>query len=637
MDLAKRGFRADIQALRGLAVTIVVLYHSGLGIFSGGYLGVDVFFVVSGFLITSIIYRAISDRGFGFAGFYARRVRRLLPAAYVTLTATALGSYFLLTATQFHDFTAQLVGSIFFATNYVLWSQTGYFSPDAAFRPLLHMWSLAIEEQYYLIVPFLFVLLPRRWILPAVAAVTVVSLIACFAAVQRYPSVAFFWLPTRAWELGVGSLAALIANKPTIRLLAVRLLLPALALLVLIPLFPLPTADPGINAVLITLAAAVVILADSRALDAQWSVRGLARIGDVSYSLYLVHWPLFALARVTYLSHDLPVWLAIGLIGAALALAFALYRFVEEPVRRSALGGWRLAGVVLVASAAVLAFGLALGAMRPAGGAARAMLAPVAGLDQPVCFADVARFDGKCAQSSAPEILVWGDSLSAHLTPGIVASTQRPIAQASRGFCGPFADYAVVNTPTARASVQRCLAFNRSVLEYLRATPSIRVVVLTGFYRRSLDPGVTAVGQRGERPATLKETVAAQRETIAAIHALGRRAVTVSPPPVVDYDLGQCWERQVQRLPTLGVNRGCRIERTRVADDQALLDEMMAGFAAAGAPVIALGDGLCRNGQCATIYRGKPLFRDGDHLSRFGAETVGRRMRLGERLWNQAR
>lgn len=151
-----------MQALRGFAVLIVLLYHSGLELIPGGYLGADIFFVVSDYLITDIIRRGVETGSFRFAHFYTRRALRPLPAAYVMLFATTTLGFFVLTGTQYHAFRDQLLGSVFFAANFALWQQTGYFSIDAAFTPLLHMWSLAIEEQYYLVLPVLLVLVPRK-------------------------------------------------------------------------------------------------------------------------------------------------------------------------------------------------------------------------------------------------------------------------------------------------------------------------------------------------------------------------------------------------------------------------------------------------------------------------------------------
>src|SRR5688500_736851 len=156
-------YRTDIQALRGVAVLLVVLQHAKAGFIGAGFLGVDIFFVISGFLITGTIRKAIERGDFSFREFYFRRAKRLLPAAYVTFAFTALLGFFLLDAVEWRDFTRQLAGAVTFTGNFVLWQQTGYFEGAAAFKPLLHVWSLAVEEQYYLLLPAALIMVPQRY------------------------------------------------------------------------------------------------------------------------------------------------------------------------------------------------------------------------------------------------------------------------------------------------------------------------------------------------------------------------------------------------------------------------------------------------------------------------------------------
>lgn len=644
---AGNGQRIDIQALRGIAVSMVVLYHAELGLFRAGYLGVDIFFVVSGFLITGLIERALSRGTFRFADFYARRVRRLLPAAYVVLAATTLAAFVLLTAVQYRDYVAQLIGSLAFSNNLVLWSQTGYFSPDAAFRPLLHMWSLAIEEQYYLLVPLALWMLPRRLTLSGLALATLASLALCLWMVGSRPGAAFFLLPTRAWELGFGSVAAMISHHAWVRAAARVLLLPAVTLIVAIPVFPLPGQSPGINAVLVCTATAVAILAASTRADGWLATRALAKIGDISYSLYLVHWPLFALSRVAYLTNALPLALTLALVAAALALAALLYRFVEQPLRRAPVDGWRLASVAIAASLVVAALGIGLGQVKAGrSGDNITPLLPVAGLPGAACFAEAPRtFNGSCAEPGGPpELMVWGDSFSSHIVPGIAATTDRRIVQASMGHCAPFANYAAVVTANERAFSEGCLAFNASVLDYLKRTPSIRVVVLVGQYYRSLGDISVAAIARGpdgdviDQPLGMARTVAAQAETVRAIRALNLSAVVFAPPPPADFDRGACWARQVERLPTWGRLASCIVDEARIAPVRQRNDALMVAFVRVGkTPVLDPRGALCDERRCQTIDRGVPLYRDTDHFSRAGAVEVGRRMRLGDAAWAAAR
>ena len=639
----KKSFRTDIQALRGVAVLLVVIYHSGVGIFQAGYLGVDMFFVISGFLITGIITRGIVADRFSFAGFYTRRARRVLPAAYAMLTATSVAAYFLLTSTQYEAFFTNLAGSLIFGANFTLWLQTGYFAPDSAFQPLLHMWSLAIEEQYYLLVPIVLVILPRRTWLPALSAATLDSLAACLYLAATKPSIAFFWLPPRAWELGLGSLAALTWEREAVRRIAQWLLWPAVVGLALTPIWPLPGPTPGLGSILICLSAAIIIIARDERAHASAMLRGLAFVGDFSYSLYLVHWPLFALVRATRLSTELDPLLSVGLIAGSFVLAIILYRFVEEPIRQSSLGGRKLVLVSLAVPIAVLALGGALAASKPHILRKSGQEQPVAGLAG--CFSEDERlYKGTCTQSATPEVLLWGDSYSAHLVPGLQATSRHSFAQASKGMCSPLLDYAAVGHPNEVDFAKGCIAYNDSVLAYIRRTPSLKIVILAGQYFRSM-PGASVFALRRlpggnivRAPLGTAPTVAAQQATVARLRSYGLRVITVSTPPPSDFDLGKCWERKAERLPIAGPAADCVLRDDNPQRALEGFEAMMSGFTqSAHVPVVRLDRALCHAGRCDIAQDGKPLFRDNGHLTTWGSLVVGRRVDLGERAWRDAR
>lgn len=196
MNSDRSTLRPDIQALRGYAVLLVVLYHSGFDALRSGFLGVDVFFVISGFLITGLIVRGLDAGTFSIGTFYLRRGKRLLPAAYVTLFVTALAAPFFLIPSQLAQFREQLVGAVSFTANIVLWHQSGYFDQAAVTKPLLHFWSLAVEEQYYFFMPLTLMFVPRRWRFRVVTGLTVASLVYCFFFAA--PSARFYLIFSRA-------------------------------------------------------------------------------------------------------------------------------------------------------------------------------------------------------------------------------------------------------------------------------------------------------------------------------------------------------------------------------------------------------------------------------------------------------
>ena len=263
----EREHRTDIQALRGFAVLVVLFYHARIGSIKGGYLGVDVFFVISGFLITSLIVRSLTDGSFSFYGFYYRRAKRLLPAAYATFFVTAVLAPIFLTEIELKDFWRQLIASVLLVGNFELWQQTGYFEGAAETKPLLHVWSLAVEEQFYLILPAALFFLPRRAWLPGALLVCALSLILCIVSGPVWPSANFYLLPTRAWELAIGAVGALAFISPHAHKFCSYLLFPAIAALLAVHFFPFGGNHPGLDAIIVCISTLVIIIAKSALLE----------------------------------------------------------------------------------------------------------------------------------------------------------------------------------------------------------------------------------------------------------------------------------------------------------------------------------------------------------------------------------
>jgi peptidoglycan/LPS O-acetylase OafA/YrhL len=636
------GFRQDIQALRGLAVLLVILYHAGLGVFPGGYLGVDIFFVVSGFLITGIITRELAAGTFSFRRFYLRRARRLLPAAYTMLALTTAAAAVLLSATQFREYLQQFYGSILFAANVVLWKQTGYFAEAAYMKPLLHMWSLSLEEQYYLVIPLLLAISGRRLWLPLLLLGSLLSLCAALMLVAYKPSVTFFMLPTRFWELGIGSVGALLATHARSRSWAARLLVPALAALLIVPSFPLDLPHPGANALIVCLATLIVILAHSQRLSGNPATKALAVVGDFSYSLYLVHFPIYALTRAMFMSAHLPVPLSVALLILSIVAGYALYRWVEYPGRYISWRPSRLAAGLVSLSALTLLVPVPFLLTKEAPGKYAAALAPNRGIACQTGEGLGLGYDKNCAESDQPRILIWGDSLAAALGPAITASSDLPIAQASLGMCAPILGMSAIQGPNEAGFAGGCIDYTRSIIDYVESAPSVEVVALTGSFLRFLTPGFQMVKADGAAkvivPSDPAVVTSAFVRTIGELRKRGKRVIIVSPPPQARFDLGRCWERTAQRLPNAGPFRHCGLTPQTIAPHQ---DEVFALLEAvserADVPLIRLDRHLCRGGACATMYDGKTIYRDDTHFTDAGSALVGKRLDLGARIWREAR
>jgi peptidoglycan/LPS O-acetylase OafA/YrhL len=389
-------FRPDVEGLRAIAILAVVGYHAGLPFLPGGFVGVDVFFVISGFLITGLLVAEVARTGtVSLSRFWARRARRLLPAATLVIAVTAVASWWLVPAIDHQPVGLDLVASALYVANIrFAFQATDYLTEDAAPSPALHFWSLGVEEQFYVVWPLLVLLvvwlLVRRHrgreLLPAalggsLALLGAASFLLSLRLTDRSQPWAFFSMPTRAWEFAVGGLLAIGAATISRWSPAVRHLVGWAGLAVLVGsvlLLSSETPFPGTAAVWPVLGTAAIIAAGIRPQGADRPLRGvpglmaappMRAIGRVSYSWYLWHWPVLVLAA-SWLG-PLPLWLSVSLALAALLPAAAAYRWIEQPVRHSpvlaadARRSLRL-GAVLSASAA--AFGIVL-AVLPGGGA----------------------------------------------------------------------------------------------------------------------------------------------------------------------------------------------------------------------------------------------------------------------------
>lgn len=335
-------YRADIDGLRALAVGVVVLFHAGLQGFSGGFVGVDVFFVISGFLITKIIHSQVTRGTFTLTDFYARRSKRILPALFAVLAACLVAGWFFYSPREFIALVKQTTSTIMSASNIYYARSGGYFAGPTDFNSLLMTWSLGVEEQFYLVFPWLLMACarwPRLGARRTVVAVSVLSFAAaCFVLAQAPDSPkVFYFLPFRAWELGVGAVLALgplprfrnerVADAVSIGGLA------AIAWSVFA--FDANTVFPGANALFPCLGtAALIVTGDSVLARKVLSARPLVALGSVSYSLYLWHWPILAFARTMANGPLSPEVIAVCLV-LALVLSVASYTWIEQPFRRS--------------------------------------------------------------------------------------------------------------------------------------------------------------------------------------------------------------------------------------------------------------------------------------------------------------
>lgn len=414
-------YRPDIDGLRALAVGGVVIYHSGFGL-SGGFVGVDVFFVISGFLITSLIINDLGLGVFTLRYFWERRIRRIFPPLLVMLGAATLLGHLVMLPEDFQSFGESLLAQMLMAANFHTWKDVGYFSLAADLRPLLHTWSLAVEEQFYFVFPPLFALLwrrTRRVVLVALGFAFSASLALSVFGTARAPSATFYLLPTRAWELLAGALLAtsgLRIHDPRIREVLAWLGLVAIASSMIF--YSKATPFPGLAAAIPVIGAALLILCNGEGSVVAKSLltpRPVVYLGKISYALYLWHWPLLAFGRYVY-DGEPPASIRAALCVTSILLSILSYHLVENPIRRKQ--AFASQKVLFAAAAITTLSGLAIGSfiLLKEGFPKRLP----AGLDTPFIIDERATiYDlkrgslpviGNRNRERAPRFIVWGDS-----------------------------------------------------------------------------------------------------------------------------------------------------------------------------------------------------------------------------------
>jgi peptidoglycan/LPS O-acetylase OafA/YrhL len=637
-------YRPDIDGLRAVAILPVLLYHYKLGPFGGGFVGVDVFFVISGYLITSLIHAEMEQGRFSIAGFYERRVRRIFPALFALLLAATVVAFLVLFPDDFARYAKSLLATAGFGSNFEFWREAGYFDVAAQQKPLLHLWSIAVEEQFYLLFPVILLLARRmKWTVAIVAAIFVVSLGLSIWGVEHAPTATFYLLPARAWELMLGALLALgaipqIENR-VVREAASLIGLALIAIAVFI--YTDATKFPGLAALLPCVGTALIIWSGQDAgVNRALSWQPLVFIGLISYSLYLWHWPLYVFAR-DFLFRDLTLLERCGLIVASFALAtFSLY-FIERPFRRK---DNRVARPVL--------FGGALATMAVTAVCAGVVL-QTDGLPQRLppnvqtilaeetdheprmarCFGLTAQDvrDGKLCRfgdpHATPDFVLWGDSHADAMLPAVRAIALREHRAgwfAGTDSCAPLLGM-------KRPDAWKCFDFNNEIIK-LATQPGIKDVILDARWAKNAegtaygDEGngrIAVYDDRGEAKTTAQNEALffrALSRTVRALTIAHKRVILIESVPEIGWAVPAvlAHDALTHRPLRPGIPWSQNLARQHY---------VLYAFAQMKAcyPDVALvnpQDVLCDKRLCHVALNGRPLYRDEHHLSNFGAMQI---------------
>ena len=357
-------YRAGIDGLRALAVVPVILFHAGFELFSGGFVGVDVFFVISGYLITTILIEDIENKRFSIVNFYERRARRILPALFFVMLVCIPFAWMWMLPDPLENFGQSIVATTLSANNVLLYLTSGYWDLASEFKPLLHTWSLGVEEQYYVVFPLLLLLtwrIGKGIALASIICLSVLSFALSEWLSRENPEAAFFLIHTRAWELFAGSLAAFVVQKQGVQKNNLLALVGLAAIIFSIFFYDDTTPFPSVYALVPVLGVVLLVLyADKETIAAKLlSAKGFVGIGLISYSAYLWHQPLFAFAKI-YQQTEPSYQVNLILIGATFVLSYVSWRYIEKPFRNKSVVTLKVLIVtVVISSLGLLGFGYA--------------------------------------------------------------------------------------------------------------------------------------------------------------------------------------------------------------------------------------------------------------------------------------
>lgn len=621
-------YRPDIDGLRAAAILSVLFFHLDISLIKGGYLGVDVFFVISGFLIAGIIRDEIERGEFSLAGFYERRARRILPALLAVCLACLAGFFFVFLPRDYIELNQSVAAALLFVSNIFFWRKTGYFATDTDEKPLLHTWSLGIEEQFYILLPLLLVFLSRRQaqqsIPVVVAGLAAFSLLAAEMAVRQGNNAAFYLLPFRFWELAVGALLALIRPPPLSVPHADNLLTVAGLLLILFSVLSFSSSSgvPGLAAVFPCLGAVLVLYAGGRATISHrtLTLEPIVWIGKISYSLYLWHWPVLAFANyMTKTPYEGAgrLWILL----ASFALAGLSWKYIETPFRdRKFLSRQKI--FALAGGATGILVLVALGGAMMKGYPSRfspeiLALEAVTGKDQPdfvheTCLPEEGKpFSAVAAECqlgdlSRPEVtaILWGDSHASAFGPVVDALLKehriRAVMEtksACPGFVGTYR-WDTKDFPS-------CLDFNKKVLDAIHRDGRIRTIFFAG--------RLTPVAEKFIGEVEFSKALSSTQKIL---EAQGIRVFFIGPVPEPEFDVPRCLLRQAQFGKTLMPCTPPDVEKIREAHADVLkaLERIEPQTR-----VFYPQRSLCSATRCLITVNGKAAYFDDDHLSRTGA------------------
>lgn len=615
-------YRPEIDGLRAIAVLSVLLFHGGLGL-EGGYVGVDIFFVISGYLITGLIMKDLENGTFSILAFWERRIRRIMPPLVVVVLCSAVAGWWLLLAEDYKELGQSIVAQSLLLSNVFFWRESGYFEQSADLKPLLHTWSLAVEEQFYLLFPLMLVGLKktsRRLHWPLLLTLLAVSFLLSVSWSHSRPEAGFYLLPTRAWELLLGGLLAMapyafnVSRRWLSEGLGVAGLLMILCSLIA---YDTNTPFPGVAALVPCLGSVLVIGCGTRSIAGRMLARPfLVGMGLVSYSLYLWHWPLLVFSKY-WASVPLTLLQRLLLLGAGGVLAVLSWRYVEQPFRRRTVCGTRPTIYAFATGCTAVLLGLGFVVHRTEGIPSRMPAAAQTYADgrfdssfrKEVSLEQAQRgeFVSLGSETGGPVgVLVWGDSHAMALLPVIDALCRE---KSIRGVAAvhyqtpPIVNYESRGPYSLK---EKTPLFSAAVLDFVRARKVPRLI-LTAAWNYHFEEGGLQIRQ-------------GLIDTLTQLKGSGTRVWLMEDVPNLAFDVPRRLAAAVLfggDVETLGL----RLEDHRAASS--VQHEVLQGLAPNLCTVLDPASLFLNDrGFCRVAAEGRALYTDGSHISAHGAALL---------------
>lgn len=640
--------RFDIQILRAIAVMAVLFYHALADYFPLGYIGIDIFLVVSGYLIIGLIITGLENEKFSFAIFYASRIKRLLPAAYLTIFVTLLLSPKFLNPGQLTMLDEQVAGAVAFFANFVFAAEYNYFSAKSEYGPFLHFWSLSLEEQFYLFAPLLLFITPKAW---RIILLILLSLASAATLYKAYlfltPTQSYFLLPTRIWQFALGGIAFFIMRSKLITLPQHWGPIFCIAIIIICIFAPAPSQPsiifhPGYMAILTSLLTFAIMLVKPASYWSKPIFSPIMWIGNISYSLYLVHWPILAFYRNSVARSELLVSEAVVLIILSITCAALLHYSVEKPFHRQKINKLYVPYIyAILGAAALIAMSFWIAKSAPPSRDLTNF-----GLTQECNMAEVYKPDKKCTTIGKKDtkILLYGDSFAIHWARGL-ASSDYGVTQVTKAGCAPTYNIVPIFSHDNDITGLNCIKFNESVREFIQNDHRHDVIAISTSWHKLVSNQIVMKNSGGviKREAIENDEIIASLKIMAdEISSLGKKVILIAPPPRAIFNIAKCHEQKKYGILSL-YNSDCSITPDLRGEHdiavRALLAEILENT---DIPIFSFDAILCKNLEqqneiCITKFNNVPLYFDEGHISSAGSIAIEKRSDLATSLVMQAK